>query len=427
MSMTIFTRATRRSFGALSLSVLAIAATACPEETNDDGDGGGGSAEGGSAGEGGGTTTTTQSSSSGAGGGSETQSTHVGLVSIQDMSIHGAPQAGHGLTVQAFFTPASAPVYEELPGSPAGCKAWVYDLETSPPPPPIDAGVLEIAGAAGGTIACSFQQNGAYGCPMASASGPASLAPEQNGTVIFTSDAAAFTQDDVGRYLRIAGTSAATNAGAFPIVAVPSPKTAVIVNQQAQAEDADVEFTVVAGAGPVPSNPVDPIGPGAALTVSLVAPATSPFQFGTTGAIVAGSELVVDGATAALLGAIPLDGAALSLGCGGAGGSCGEAALTVIRLTTTDGDTTGLSPFTMPPPAAKQIDLSCASLDPSGVVAIPAEAMAILQEIDESSPITRIRTAFMREGFAIVGNEAPLPPNAVRVLVGHGTLGFTDP
>jgi hypothetical protein len=317
------------------------------------------------------------------------------------------------------------PAYEETPGAPTGCKVFVYDGD-NPAPQPVDAGVLGIAGAAGGSIDCSFQPNGAYACPMASAAGAATLTPGESGTATFSSAAAAFTSDDVGRYLKLGGSSTA-NAGSFPIVAVTAPDTAVIVHPQAQAEGTNVEFVVLAGVGPVPANPVDPIGPGSTITVSLDAPSGSPFQFGATSPIVAGGAFTVDTATAAMLSAIPLDGAALTLGCGGAGGDCGDAALTVVRITTTDGDTAGLSPFAMPPPASTLIDVACASFEAGGAIVVPAEAMAILQEVDATSPITRIRTAFMREGFSIVQNEAPLAPNPVRVLAGHGILGFTDP
>src|SRR5262245_44046209 len=72
--------------------------------------------------------------------------THVGLVSIQDVSIVGRPEVGHGLSVVAAFTPARAPDYEETPGLPTGCKGWVYDLDAAPPPSAANEGTLSITG-----------------------------------------------------------------------------------------------------------------------------------------------------------------------------------------------------------------------------------------------------------------------------------------
>ncbi|RKG68330.1 hypothetical protein D7V80_13085 [Corallococcus sp. CA054B] len=42
------------------------------------------------------------------------------------------------------------------------------------------------------------------------------------------------------------------------------------------------------------------------------------------------------------------------------------------------------------------------------------------------SPMTRIRTAFMRNGAVLTKNPAP-PDNTVRVVAGHQLIGFTNP
>jgi hypothetical protein len=151
------------------------------------------------------------------------------------------------------------------------------------------------------------------------------------------------------------------------------------------------------------------------------------FLFDPAGPIVAGEPFVVDTATAGLLDAFPFDGAAVTLGCSGSGGTCGKADLTVVRLTSTDGDTTGLSPFAMPPPVSKQVDLLCATFAVEGNLVVPEGAIALLQNADAVSPITRIRTALMREGYLLVENDPALAPNQVRMLAGHGILGFTSP
>lgn len=78
------------------------------------------------------------------------------MISIQDISIAGAPQAGHGLTVQAFFTAARPADFEEQRGEVFGCKVMAYDLEREPGPIESDRGTLRIDGIEGGEIRCGF-------------------------------------------------------------------------------------------------------------------------------------------------------------------------------------------------------------------------------------------------------------------------------
>src|SRR5688572_18276011 len=75
-------------------------------------------------------------------------STHEGTISIQDRSIHRLPRAGHGLSVLIEFTrPWRRPDFDEMPGTPAGCKVWLFDVATDPPPRPVgDVGVVTIEG-----------------------------------------------------------------------------------------------------------------------------------------------------------------------------------------------------------------------------------------------------------------------------------------
>ncbi|WP_437870435.1 hypothetical protein [Sorangium sp. So ce363] len=389
------------------------------------------SGEGGSSssGEGGSSSSGEGGSSSSGEGGSDRCSpvaTHNGIISIQDVSIQGLPQAGHGLTVQVLFTSSTPPAYEQTPGKIDGCRAWVYDVEDSPPPALTDQGVITIAGLEGGPIACRFAGSG-YVCPTSTGAGQASVAPGQPGTAAYTIEGATFSAADVGRYLRVTGAANARNQGAFPIVAVESSTTAIVVNQGAAEEAFAAEYTVLAGAGPVPNNPVDPIERGAEVVVGVSPGGEMAFDFPDTAPIPAGQAFTPDTASAAALVAVPLDGSALTLGCGGPGGSCGSAQATVVRITSTDGNVEGASPAAMPPPARKQVEIQCVAFGGDGTLTIPAEAMKLLQEAHQVSPISRIRTALMREGWANATNAAPLPPNTASILVGHGLLGFTNP
>ncbi|WP_438035682.1 hypothetical protein [Sorangium sp. So ce204] len=417
---------------ALALATTLAVAGGCPMS---DEDGAGGSStsagHGGSSasGEGGSSSSGEGGSSSSGEGGSDRcapVATHNGIISIQEISIQGVPQAGHGLTVQVLFTASRPPTYEERPGQVEGCKAWVYDTEDSPPPALTDQGEITIAGLQGGPIACRFAGSG-YVCPTSTGTGQASVAPGQTGTAAYTIEGATFSAADVGRYLRVTGAANVKNQGAFPIVAVESSTTAIVVNQGAAEEAFAAEYTVLAGAGPVPNNPTNPIEGGDEVVVGISPGGEMAFDFPDSAPIVAGEAFTPDTASAAALVAVPLDGSPLTLGCGGPGGSCGPAQATIVRLTSTDGDVEGASPFAMPPPARKQVEIQCVALGGDGTLTIPAEAMKLLQEAHQVSPISRIRTALMREGWAAPANAASLPPNITTLLVGHGLLGFTSP
>ncbi|UQA63942.1 hypothetical protein E8A73_039205 [Polyangium aurulentum] len=417
---------------ALALAtVVAVAVSGCgsesghgstPTSSTSEGQGGpgghgGNGGEGGHGGNGG---------HGGSGGGGAVAPTHGGIISIQDISIHGAPQAGHGLTVQVLLTAATAPVYEENPGQITGCKAWSHDVQENPAPPLTDQGMVAIKGLEDGPINCTFQNTG-YVCPAASGAGQASVAPGPMGATEYTVMGAAFSEADVGRYLRVTGSVNGGNSGAFPIVAVSSATTAVVVNAKAVAEEFPATYTVVAGAGPVPGNPNDPIAGGDELTVALQPGGDMAFHVPESGPIPAGDAFVLDTASQAVIGALPLDGTAVTLGCAGQGGSCGPAQATLVRISSTDGSVAGLSPFAMPAPIDKQVEIQCVVVGGEGKLVIPAEAMKLLQDAHQATPITRIRTAFMREGVATLANPAPQPPNTLNILVGHGLLAFTSP
>ncbi|WP_437574800.1 hypothetical protein [Sorangium sp. So ce887] len=403
----------------------------CANPTDDNHDGSGGTPAGaGSGGSGGSDGSGASGGSGGSGGdggaGDSLAPTHNGIISIQDVSILGAPQAGHGLTVQVLFTAAKRPTYEEMPGQLTGCKGWVYDVQDDPPPPLTDQGVITISGLAGGSLDCRFQGNG-YVCPTHSGTGQTSVTPGQMGTAAYVIGGAMFSAADVGRTLRVDGAAMGENNGAFPIVAVESSETAVVVNPRAAEEAFVANHVVLAGAGPIPGNPNDPIASGDEVVVGIEPGGVMAFEFPDLGPLVAGGEFQLDEASQSLLGAVPLDGTSMTLSCGGEGGSCGAAQGTLVRITTTDGSVEGASPFAMPPPAGKQVEIQCVALGGDGSLTIPVEAMRLLQEAHQASSITRIRTAFMREGVASATNPEPGAPNTVYVVAGHGILGFTSP
>ena len=174
----------------------------------------------------------------------------MGLVSVQDVAIANIPAAGHGLTVNVFFTPLAAPDFEETPGQLTGCRAWSYDVATKPPPPEQDHGVLRIAGAKNGPLECRFVPQRGYGCPTAVADAQVSMNTVSAQTASVSAPGAAFTSADIGRYLQVSGATSASNKGRFAIVAVPSPTQVIVSNARAATERFAASYEVLAGAGP---------------------------------------------------------------------------------------------------------------------------------------------------------------------------------
>ncbi|QRO01843.1 hypothetical protein JRI60_23900 [Archangium violaceum] len=365
--------------------------------------------------------------------------THTGTISIQDRRLLGASHLGHGVSVLVDMSTAPrAPDHDDEPGRITGCKVWVYDIESDPPPRSAgDVGTLAIEGTSANLgPGCVFQDGAGYVCPTATGQGEVVLEHAAAGTGAPPNTArisiggAAFGPDDSGRYLHLRGAPGAS--GSFPIVSVTSA-TEVRVAKAPGTNPAPSAGTyqVLAGAGPVPGTPADeapgdPLRDTDQVRVRITPGNDSPFHFPETTVAAIGGAFTPDTATLGLLDHVPLDGRAFRLGCAGEGGHCGTAEFTIIQLQTTDGPTAGLSPFVLPPAKRRQVVLTCIQPGVSGFVDIPAEASALLARAHAASPITRIRTALMRNGAVLTKNPTP-PDNTVRVVAGHQLIGFTNP
>jgi hypothetical protein len=116
---------------------------------------------------------------------------------------------------------------------------------------------------------------------------------------------------------------------------------------------------------------------------------------------------------------IPTDGSAFTLGCDDAP-SCGTALASIVDIITTDAPVTGLSPFSLPSPVTKRVQIRCIKIGattvtvPTGYAARLAAAM---------SGATRIRVQFSRVNAAGAQN-ATLAPNTTNIVGGHGEYGF---
>jgi hypothetical protein len=261
-------------------------------------------------------------------------------------------------------------------------------------------------------------------CPTASGK----TAVEVNagaGTSTYALRGVTLTQADIGRYLQVSGASRGENNGAFAILALTAEGSVAVANPAAVAESFEASYSVVAGAGPTPRDLYSPFRADSEVHVALEAGGGKDFDAFEV-AIMPGSAVTPDRETAERITHIEPTAAELRLSCEGEGGDCGAAAATIVRISTTDGDIRGLSPAAMPRPVKRAVEIQCAFLD-SGTVVVPARAMAYLRAAHDASPITRIRTAFMRDGFAFAKNGAGRPDNRTTIVVGHGVIGISNP
>lgn len=272
--------------------------------------------------------------------------TYSGLISLQHVAVHGLAAAGEGLNLQAQFTRAPEPTFDEQPGAPTGCKAYWYELPQRPPATPEDQGTITVRGLVGGPLSCTFAPGLGYRCSDGSA-------PEAS-----------------ARFLQRA------------------------------------------------------FAPSAPIGVALAPGGEKRFE-ASESELQPGEAFVLDEASRASIANVPTDGSALTLGCSGAGGSCGEAQASIVRITTTDADLTGLHASAMPPPTRRYVEISCATLG-VGSITVPGAAMQLLRRAREEGALTRIRTAFMRDGIALVAHTPPAPPSRLVIAAGHALLGFTD-
>ncbi|WP_394827121.1 hypothetical protein [Pendulispora albinea] len=158
-----------------------------------------------------------------------------------------------------------------------------------------------------------------------------------------------------------------------------------------------------------------------AVAVQLTPGAGSAFAFPET-TLAAGDPFVLDDANTARLTNVPVNGDPVILGCA----SCGKADATIVRLTTTDADVSQLPPVAMPAPKKRFVEIFCATLGGDSIT-MPSVVMDFVKEAHAASPITRVRTAFMRDGFTVHTNAPPRAPNRTILVAGRAILGFTRP
>jgi hypothetical protein len=94
----------------------------------------------------------------------------------------------------------------------------------------------------------------------------------------------------------------------------------------------------------------------------------------------------------------------------------GSALGTLINITTTDTPTTGMSPFAMPLPTTRRVNVRCSTIGARMVTVPPAFAALLM-----TSGATRVQTTLIRPAL-MTGSAA-----GVNSISGHAIVGFTNP
>jgi hypothetical protein len=340
----------------------------------------------------------------------------------------GAVAFGQGPAFRmAFVDPAAigAPVLEEQPGSPFGCKAFEYTPAQFVATLGEDVGPVDLTYTNGPNVpTCIFTAGVGYACPAlmtASAGDNAVIGPAGTNIWTFTDPDVTYNASAVGRYIRIDGATDAPNNGAFPIVAQPGPNTIVFASSSAVAAAIVGGTSVtIAGVGPIPQVP-DPgfIADDASVVIDLATIDQVKFPSFTGTLADYGDDFDLDTEGRATMVNIPLTDPAVDIvvDCEP---NCGGATSSVLNVQTSDGAIAGLSPFTLPPPATKSVLVRCTSdlALGTGTVTIPA---AYAQYITDSGA-TRIQATFVRGSLA---SGSGVPSNRLTIVGGHASVGFT--
>jgi hypothetical protein len=350
-------------------------------------------------------------------------------ISVQEVALlddTATPNAafGTGGNISISFTQTNLPNAEFIDtGVGIPCAAVRYDSTAGTPPPAVlDEGTVNITTSAGAATIppCTFV-SGAYRCIGAQGTGGTGVQIPTTMVWTFTDTTTTSTLSaaDVGRYLVIPTTGAA-----FPILGFTAPN---LLNLGGTAVATVPAFITVAGAGPVPAtwNPGAPAPTGgppefladnSTVTVAFVPGASSDFAAFTSAAVDVGDAWTLDTASKALLvEGVLVHAGDVTIGCAGAGGTCGAATGTVVAIDTTDTPTTGTTDF--PAPTAKSANITCTTLGTTPITLTAAQVMVL----KNASP-TRIRISIFRVGadLALFGSAG------VGVVAGQGFVKFED-
>lgn len=364
--------------------------------------------------------------------------TYSGTISLLEAAILNPGTSGtfFGQGVQAGISFSAsdtvpAPVMEEQAG-PLGCKVWVYNqAQAIASSLGIDEGPVQFnSPAASGTAlypTCVYQAGAGYICPETttqSTGGIIAAGPQAGLATLTDTDVTYTAGNTANRYVRISGATNAANNGVFPIVAIGAATTIVYANPAFVAETIPAAgFHInLAAVGPTPAAP----DPGFLLDTASVefAHTTAGAHIGaftstTTAAGSVGDDFSIPLADANRLNALPRDGSAFTFSCNT--GDCiapASGSGLLINIVTTDGSTAGQSPFAMPVPATRRVQVRCAQLGATSIT-IPAAYSAFLTPAMTNNA-TRIQATLIHPTLMGAG------PANVTSISGHAIVGFTN-
>lgn len=348
--------------------------------------------------------------------------TATGTISVTEISVQGHPELGAGgrVTIEFEGVGAPAPLFDNRVPPGVGCAVWVYDLSSGPVPPTLlDEGTVTISGTTAAIPPCTYYAGIGYLCVAGAgvASGGDAIVddaggPNTAGLVDTSPSGYTFSAADVGRYISISGAGA--NNGEFPIVGVDTgTNTVIYVNPGATTAAFTGGYTVVAGAGPVPTSP-----PFLADTDSVMVSLASGGEMDIedfTVTVGAGDAFTLDAASATNITGLDISGTVdETFACD----SCGSATISVLSVITTDAPIPpGAPDYYFPDPVDRFAVARCAAFGTS--ITVPAAALAAIGTADP----TRIQTAYFRDNLALESNADMT--NQTRIIVGHGIVGFT--
>jgi len=348
--------------------------------------------------------------------------TFSGLVLMADFKIQNHPELGHGGALQIQFSENGAgavPVtHVDATQGGIGCTADLFTAAAiANEGHGLDEGTIHITGSTATIPPCTFVTGAGYLCIGQFGQGSTiNVAPGAQGTATVTVSGATFTSADAGRYLDLRGDATNTsNNGRFPIIGQVTSTIVVIGNPAAQTSTFTGSFATLAGAGPVPNGPAF-LEATDNVTIALSPGGANNFvTFSQTG-MHGVAPFALTTASAALIRAIPTDGSAITLACDDQNGNVCDGVLTIFSMETTDGSTSGLPEYIMPPPVTHLARVNCAFI--GHTADIPAN---IMQVVMAATP-TRIQSFFSRVNFAQTADS-----NQTSFALGRAIAGFTTP
>jgi hypothetical protein len=359
-----------------------------------------------------------------------------GTVAIYESAIEGIPQLGQGIVVSITFQDdyaAKPPTLEESPGQPTGCKVWEYtsaDLEWAQKT--TDEGSVQLtftqvdtdAGVAGVVAPpCNYSAaTGEYMCGWGQglggtwADGPAAGMK----TIVLSNATPDITAAAVGSTLVVMPApvdgGVATNAGNFPILAVPANNTLVVADLTGAATNGAETgaWAVFFGVMPSPGFAAEPgmMSNDQTVKVKLTAGGGNHITaFEETISPSVGDNFTMkatDNTTTPptkALTAIPFDGTAFQSACD----TCNTALGSIYRIVATDGDPTTVGPTSLPV-GTKRVEIRCSYFG-VGTVAVPAAYSAKLVGMKKA------QATFMR--------IVPVLTSQMNLVGGHARAGYT--